>query len=892
MPSIRFCLDSYAAFDISFVIIGFVSTIYLLRIKEDRPASQFIALGVAGFTIGTGLIFLKRLILWGGVLTPLTDSFAVLSMAAVLGFGYHYPRRERSLEAHLVLLYACSVTLLAFGYSAYYAYQILVNHSFDTSIPNSFWLLNPVTFFSALIVLVRRTYEIQKRNTPDVGWHQMLEMIFRSNDRQVRVLRSYVLALVIGLAQGIVYIPPIDALISTDMAAGIGHFSLLLMIVAVVYGSFELPSKQPSLIVRLVGLSLVGILAILGFLSIFIGNAEIAQVDEYNTRIVDIIRQAVLEKDIYNVPADVAYVVAWPDFSLQEFQEESDEVKLLFAAQPDFNVHKLIEEQRTRNKKVSHDPIWRHFIEGHLGEVDKGISISYRYGDHPFGSYHQYAGYIFLDGGVTYEVGFDLTDLSSVPHHTSVVMVLAVIVGSLGVVTVYPLLFRSSLIKPLDRLLAGVRQLDAGDLDVKVPTFYNDEIGFLTTSFNKMSISLREELTRRKRAEEDLLKLTSTLEQRVIARTRDLSVLYDISAVASREIDVRSILIESLSKAMDTFGCEKGMIFLQDEQGDDPRLIHLSVQKGFSDEWIQGLEALSVPAGLLYEVMTQDIPLLIPDIFSENRLPTSLRTPGVKSLLLTPLTAGGIGLGVLVLVGGPDKCFDLDEVALATSIADQIGVAVHSDRLRQRIQHTHLLEERQRLARDLHDSITQSLYGVVTLTGAGLVRLEKGDREVISQTFDRIGRTARQAIREMRLFIHQLRPSVLEKEGLVSALNLRLAAVEGRSDVSARLITEDEFHFSQPAETALFYIAQEALNNSLKHAHANAVGVKLFRDGQTVIFEIMDDGCGFEPEMAMDSGMGLNNMRNRAAEIGAELDIITHPGDGTVIRVALNEGEL
>ena len=82
------------------------------------------------------------------------------------------------------------------------------------------------------------------------------------------------------------------------------------------------------------------------------------------------------------------------------------------------------------------------------------------------------------------------------------------------------------------------------------------------------------------------------------------------------------------------------------------------------------------------------------------------------------------------------------------------------------------------------------------------------------------------------------------------------------------------------------------MNNSLKHAHANAVGVKLFRDGQTVIFEIMDDGCGFEPEMAMDSGMGLNNMRNRAAEIGAELDIITHPGDGTVIRVALNEGEL
>ena len=892
MSAIQLCLDAYAAFNISFVIIGLASTIYLLKLSEERPASRFIALGVAGFTVGTGLIFVKRVVLWGAALAPLADGFAVLSMAAVLGFAYHYPQRERTIEAWVVFVYASTITLIALGFSAYYAYQIAFNHRFELHIPGGFWWLNPITFLSALLVLARRTYQFQQWKSPDVGLRKMLAAILNSNDRQVCLLRNYTLALLIGLIQGIIYIPPFNALISTELAAGIGHISLLLMIVAVVYGSFELTTKQPSLIVRLVGLSLVGISAILGFLSIFIVSAEIAQVDEYNFQIVDFMRQAVHEMDYSSIPADIAYVVAWPVSALQESRGKLEEAELLYTAQSGLNLQSLIEEQRKRNLGLLPVPVWRHFIEYQLGKVDGDVGIALRYGNHTYASYYQYAGYIFLEGDMAYELGFDLMDLSSVPQHTSFIMVLAVVAGSLGVVTIYPLLFRSSIIRPLDRLLAGVRQLDEGDLEVVVPTLYNDEIGFLTTSFNKMSATLREELLRRRRAEEDLLKITSTLEQRIIARTRDLSVLYDISAVASREIDVRSILIESLSKTMDTFGCEMGMIFLQDEQGDDPSPIHLSVQKGFSAVWIQGLDALTLPGGLLYEVMSRDIPLLIRDISSDDRLPTSLRASGMMSLLLVPLTAARLELGVLVLFGGPDTSFDLDEVALAASIADQIGVAVHSDRLRQTIQNTNILEERQRLARDLHDSITQSLYGVATLTGAGQVRLERGDHDAISQTFERIGQTARQAIREMRLFIHQLRPSTLETEGLVSALNLRLAAVEGRSDVSARLIAEDEFELSAQTETALFYIAQEALNNSLKHAHANNVEVKFYREDHGTIFEIVDDGCGFKPDLEESGGMGISNMQKRAEEISAELEIVAHPGNGTLIRITLDEGSV
>jgi len=129
----------------------------------------------------------------------------------------------------------------------------------------------------------------------------------------------------------------------------------------------------------------------------------------------------------------------------------------------------------------------------------------------------------------------------------------------------------------------------------------------------------------------------------------------------------------------------------------------------------------------------------------------------------------------------------------------------------------------------------------------------------------------------------------LEQDGLIGALHKRLAAVEGRADIQARLLADDGIHLPLPEEATLYQIAQEALNNALRHAHATTVTVHLGREGRQVILEIMDDGCGFDPESVAHGGMGLGNMRQRAEQIGGVLKITSVPGTGTRVKVSLPE---
>jgi signal transduction histidine kinase len=137
----------------------------------------------------------------------------------------------------------------------------------------------------------------------------------------------------------------------------------------------------------------------------------------------------------------------------------------------------------------------------------------------------------------------------------------------------------------------------------------------------------------------------------------------------------------------------------------------------------------------------------------------------------------------------------------------------------------------------------------------------------------------------MRLFLYEMQPVDLEKEGLISVLNHRLAAVEGRADIKARLLADENIPLSKDKEIALYYIAQEALNNILKHAHAKTVSMILKKTRKKIILEILDDGIGFDLKKADSGGLGLKNMRERVSKIGGILKIASKPGKGTKISV-------
>jgi signal transduction histidine kinase len=199
-----------------------------------------------------------------------------------------------------------------------------------------------------------------------------------------------------------------------------------------------------------------------------------------------------------------------------------------------------------------------------------------------------------------------------------------------------------------------------------------------------------------------------------------------------------------------------------------------------------------------------------------------------------------------------------------------------------------VLEERKRLARELHDSVTQSLYSLTLFAEWGQDLLRAGQAEPARERMARMGQVARQALKEMRLLLYELRPTALEQDGLVGALQQRLAAVEERSGVEVHLMAEPLDDLPPAVEEALYHIAQEALNNALKHSAAGHVAVRVCRDEVGLMLEILDDGVGFEPAaVSGKGGMGLNSMRERVEQLGGRLEIQSQPGQSTRVRVNL-----
>ena len=196
-----------------------------------------------------------------------------------------------------------------------------------------------------------------------------------------------------------------------------------------------------------------------------------------------------------------------------------------------------------------------------------------------------------------------------------------------------------------------------------------------------------------------------------------------------------------------------------------------------------------------------------------------------------------------------------------------------------------VLEERQRLARELHDSVTQSLYGISLYAEAAGRALADGENEPVAANLREIGQTTREALAETRLLLFELRPPLLEAHGLAAALRTRLQAVEARAGLETHFDCHGEERLAPDQEQELLRLTQEALNNVLKHAHAQHVSVCLDVMTDRAVLEVTDDGTGFEPSHQPAGGYGLRGMRERAERLGGTLHIASSPGTGTRVRV-------
>lgn len=265
-----------------------------------------------------------------------------------------------------------------------------------------------------------------------------------------------------------------------------------------------------------------------------------------------------------------------------------------------------------------------------------------------------------------------------------------------------------------------------------------------------------------------------------------------------------------------------------------------------------------------------------------------------QTLLAVPLVRQGYSGRVDEVYGGialyynREQHFSVEEIGVALAFGAQAALAIENARLYQQVEQMAVMAERERLARELHDSVTQLLYSL-TLLAEGWRRLaHAGQLTQIEEPLAELGQLGQQALKEMRLLIYELRPPSLEKEGLLGALHQRLSAVEQRSGISTRLVADSIIELPAPIEECLYRITYEALNNALKHAAASEVRVHLSITHGAVVLEITDNGCGFHLQpQRIQGGLGLVSMRERATKLGGALQIISEPGYGTKVLTTL-----
>ena len=213
-------------------------------------------------------------------------------------------------------------------------------------------------------------------------------------------------------------------------------------------------------------------------------------------------------------------------------------------------------------------------------------------------------------------------------------------------------------------------------------------------------------------------------------------------------------------------------------------------------------------------------------------------------------------------------------------------VQEQSHQIAQMVAESAVTEERRRLARDLHDSVTQALYSQTLYAEAAIRQLDGGNTARAAQHLGQLKENAQQALREMRLLIFELRPPALEEDGLVAALRVRLDAVEARTGLETAVTAPEPLLLTAEIETGLYWIAQEALNNTLKHAQASRIEIVLTQDANKVMLSIADDGVGFDAAGSPRAGtLGLRSMQERAAKLGWQLRIVSSPGQGATVQV-------
>lgn len=389
-----------------------------------------------------------------------------------------------------------------------------------------------------------------------------------------------------------------------------------------------------------------------------------------------------------------------------------------------------------------------------------------------------------------------------------------------------------------------------------------------------------------------------TSERRSEERSRQLTALLEVSQNVASTLELKPLLGRILDQLQSVVDYDVAAIYVFED--DELRL--LDYRGPLSREQVLGHTFTLGDAPVHQEVLRHRQPLTIDDVRDDTWLAQVFRS-WLGDLPVATFAAVGSWLGIPMIVkervigmvdlGHPEpKHYTAHHGELALAIAIQAAVAIENARLHEQAQQLAMMEERQRIARELHDSVAQALYTVTLYTDAADLALAAGRQDAATAHLHELRATVQDALRDIRLLMFELRPRELEREGLAAAIQARLVAVEERVGLQTELQVEGEEGLPFSIKEELYRIAQEAMNNVVKHARARQMGVRLRFAGPTAELVVWDDGVGFDPTRAQArGGLGLRGMQERVDRYGGALEIESTPGQGTRVRVKLGTGE-
>jgi signal transduction histidine kinase len=379
-------------------------------------------------------------------------------------------------------------------------------------------------------------------------------------------------------------------------------------------------------------------------------------------------------------------------------------------------------------------------------------------------------------------------------------------------------------------------------------------------------------------------------------RARETSALLEISRAVALTLDAHQLMgtiLEQLKTIIDHTGAAI-MLVVDGEL----EIVEVRAIRGHEPE-IGVRLPLEEPLTGLWEAILRGEAVIIDDLRSDEAMAADFirismeaglwELPNfqvVRSWMGVPLSVKGEVKGILACSQTVPAFFKPEHVRLARAFADQAAIAIENARLYEQAQRGAAIEERQRIARELHDSVSQALYAIALGARTARTLLDR-DPAAAGEPVDYLSSLAEAGLTEMRALIFELRPESLETEGLVAAISKQAAAVEARHGLRIECRLDGEPQLPLAGKETLYRITQEALHNTVKHARATAAGVTLESKDSRCTVTIYDDGAGFDPADHFPGHLGLQSMKERAEKSGGTLVIDSAPGRGTSVKVSV-----